>query len=1425
MLSIDGNAAVKMADHSITAGKDRVKFMGTMEKPSGANGYKIIQTFDYCSKVRMWENDTQLTVADIQSLAFQDYADIPTGIDWSKNRLLFLLTDSYALSLMHGKGTTVLSPIGVPDTFFPDEMKTTAIPCTGFSGPGKRKLSDITVIEMWVKPDYIGNGKPNSQCVFEISTGKEIGEMFGLYISEIQYQDVYDMMYLTSGTGTPAPALPAGEDFTIGPCLDFKSSRLGHVFTKGFFNVNRLVPGRFNHIFLYIKKKKKSSDCKIIVGINGLFKETDVKTPSGGFTIEDDYDLVFDTFRNLQMNHISIGESLSGSNAFKGEMIGPRFWVNEKLERLESVVETQDKIAAYAYTDFRNFNCFGNIQKQHDLFGRLAGMMFEIPGAAGAAAKPAYGFYLLAELSKNMAFLPNGIQIESDPKKRIYEKIYDKADCISDIDLGQVTYPFPLKEFIKGHPVDLMFSQIGIIDFWIRLTNLSTAAEIQTIFEITGFNIINDKKVNCSLTFGFNSDKSSPKPAPAFFVKKTYNDIELQAVPIQSLNPTNDLFHHICLNFNDLVTVNTLHVRINGGQPAIAGGGAFLNNFEFKVDAVYIASSKDGDQLLNAEMCGPRIWNGTQFSEPQYHAVPFIHYFTDPGQLIFTKQKEIAKVTTPVIPEPHDDLLKVYEYFYAKWSGVTPGAGPVNDILTKADIDKYQYKHKPPGKEVTFVKLPHEDRFNGYLGTWVFEQEDKVIPELRDLKDDQLNIISREEHCFYSVPTYISFVKNPSNHLIYLVADTDLKIVEVPGNESAIEFIDEDSQKHVCTVYLNKMHIPHYPDIDEELPSEYNAIFVKIASDNIYDLKFGSYKRPYRKPLWPGEKASNIFLQRLPNFDSLLIGTDITELDPGQYFDFEATKGNPIFRVPPSDSACFDLHQGVTVPFGWNYVPFVSYNADTKSKMLTTSSEMEKATSNSITHKSSTDNKTSGTAGIPEVFAVKASLEIGFNSESNREIASRTKDLEEQQSFASSQQWFCTSHDLVLDRPNILFSGQFVDGDDPEDFDFTKGFYTDIHHLKLAEENNSSTIILYNNLIKAYGTHYLAAVRFGSKGWRIHQFTEKTREHLQDNNIKISHVDGSKVGVGVGASGGFDGFSAGLEDQLNIESSTGTALTSQQIEDVKNKIRNEEEQSGSRGSYSEGSVDHMGEIHVLRYLEPIYELLKSPYFSDYTINKIVMPKLKKAFDDYLLSKKGNWPKAEYMDDYYEITVDVDVDYKLPWDKQKTEKNHNGVYQGYDNVNELTEYQFTCAIEIETGGQSEKFDTLPIGFDEIYTTNAQLIVNERLRIYNNGTLETLGTNKRDKNGNIISNTIGQVVSVGENEMVKVNFSGVFKTNVHATGRIDMGWFHKDKNYAYDYPNSIPVSYEKSFNVDFKKSPTYTFTTEFGTVTVSRQKITI
>lgn len=196
-----------------------------------------------------------------------------------------------------------------------------------------------------------------------------------------------------------------------------------------------------------------------------------------------------------------------------------------------------------------------------------------------------------------------------------------------------------------------------------------------------------------------------------------------------------------------------------------------------------------------------------------------------------------------------------------------------------------------------------------------------------------------------------------------------------------------------------------------------------------------------------------------------------------------------------------------------------------------------------------------------------------------------------------------------------------------------------------------------------------------------------------------------------------------------------------------------------------------------------------------------------------------------MDDYYEITVDVDVDYKLPWDKQKTEKNHNGVYQGYDNVNELTEYQFTCAIEIETGGQSEKFDTLPIGFDEIYTTNAQLIVNERLRIYNNGTLETLGTNKRDKNGNIISNTIGQVVSVGENEMVKVNFSGVFKTNVHATGRIDMGWFHKDKNYAYDYPNSIPVSYEKSFNVDFKKSPTYTFTTEFGTVTVSRQKITI
>lgn len=1327
----------------------------------------------YTIGLRIWQTATPFPVDDLWDLASTRYDLFPESVDYGSSVLVYTANCRGLFDVFYSTDRVVIPPGGESADLFPKSMLSDTLPQSVVPNIDRRNLLELNVIDFWVKPVENDEEGHHPQCVFEISDGLEVGNLFGMYLTDVYKKDIYDLF---AGVVDPAELQPMGENLKLGTTIDLRVGRFSHGFN--FMNLPILTPGRFHHICFFIVADLAEETVYLNIILNGY-----------SLLIPNE---IGPEWMDFELKYMALKESLEGKCPFKGELIGPRFWSSSYLKPDTRIGSIAEKVAAYAYTDLRNFNVFGAIEKQGDLFGRLAGILTpKISKTTGEME-----LRLLKRLSKDMTLLPEGIELDLPDDHKIYLKKYKQADCSAGIELGEIPYPNPMRQFVKGHPKGLFFHDVSMIDLWFKPNDTLTTGDL-TLFDLYGLAKGEVEPMEYSFRVFYRSDDAT------LYAERTINGTVSTPAKVDAPLLNNGRFHHLCFLLNDEEKVNAITLRING-LAAVNVGQMWKQNFDFYLETVFVGSSHHGTDTMKGNMCGPRFWTGKKFDEARYHVIPFIHYFEDPAKLRFRSQRLLGRVDLPSIDK---DFIEGYDRVKTLLVDSWNGEGPVFDFPELEDLKHYEAstETEKKGSGFTPVRKPthyKSDRFVKFLGTWVAEKSDLQIPELSNIKDHNGKEIGREKHCFYKQPIYFNLVKDERTHQFVLIDPLGDEFTAFHSNDEFIPFKASDGSIAYRVEMITHIVRAVLADDANEHEHVIDGLYIRSILPGNASWS-GLYKRPYRKAPWPDDDSGNIFLNRPPNFDTVLMGYDITRLDPAQYFDFEGTTGNPIFRLPPGKSSLFDLHQGIAIPFGWNYVPFVSYHADTNSTMMTTSSDIEKETTSSVMHKSSVDNKVSGSAGVPGVFAAKFSLELGFNSESNRETAQRTKNLEEKQTFSSYQNWYCTSHDIVLDKPNVLFTGQFIEGDDPEHFNFRNGFYFHVQQLKDKVVDGVDKIEDYLELLDRYGTHFLHSVRFGSKGWRIHEFSQETCDYLQQNNLKLSHVKGSKVGVGAGATGGIDGFSAGIEDQLNTEDSNGTSSSVSNSSELKNLMKNEKEESGSRGSYSESSVDHVGEIHVYRYLEPIYELLAPPFFNDLVINTQVRAALKKGFDRYMQNSHANWPTVDFSDDYYQVTIDIDIDFQIEPTRRDI-LNIPTLYSDEDFTDSsIDRYNFSSTLHIETGGQVRD---IPLSVSspatgQNFTSRQQIILNERMRVFKDGSIQTIDDNKE----------------------LYLKLSGTLDVNMHENTLWRRGWFHKDKVMSHDIPSTHPVLKEDRITLDFTANNPFTQKFKFGTVTIKRDLI--
>ena len=347
------------------------------------------------------------------------------------------------------------------------------------------------------------------------------------------------------------------------------------------------------------------------------------------------------------------------------------------------------------------------------------------------------------------------------------------------------------------------------------------------------------------------------------------------------------------------------------------------------------------------------------------------------------------------------------------------------------------------------------------------------------------------------------------------------------------------------------------------------------------------------------------------------------------------------------------------------------------------------------------------------------SQEHGISSETNEVTALRVKEVVENQSFSSIHRWFCTSHDLVLDPNNVLFDGEITEDDD-DVANLGAGFYWDLINLTKVTYKEKDA---YFNFISKYGTHYLAAARYGASGYKMHFFNSNTVSILESNSAKIKDTNSTTDSLGIDLKADVKGANAGGGTRYTIKKSNGTDLDSTVQDDLKTSLKDEKEISSARGAYTESGMDSNGEIHVFRNFKPLHTLLSPPYFADMDLVGTIRPKLKDYIDQYIEDRKKNFPRPTYKNVTRVYRVKVRPLFAFdPSPNQLIERQPN-TYKGIPLVKSeqtLQKYLGSLKLSISIKGEKRDFSWIYNG-SNVNTREYEFEIIKRSKIILDGSV--------------------------------------------------------------------------------------------------------
>ncbi len=637
-----------------------------------------------------------------------------------------------------------------------------------------------------------------------------------------------------------------------------------------------------------------------------------------------------------------------------------------------------------------------------------------------------------------------------------------------------------------------------------------------------------------------------------------------EKMKIENLEFSKGKFYHFTLNF--FHSFQKISLLINGDKELLFDQLIPEHHSKFKLHSLFLGLNSKMEQKFPGKLSCFRLWNSYIISKSLQALAEWDHLELPPYQ----------KNGFNAIPDT-EDLLIAYL--------------------------------KP-----TQAKLLINDHSTTILGSWVNSNSEYYGGGINQLKIEN---IADSDHCIYEEARYISIIKQP-NHK-YLITDRGICLQLVERKKEYFLFRSKDGSSQCKIKDLTTLQrLPNRKGGERLLTIKRISLF---DAQNI-DIPDGHYNIPKSEMVSEeGTNYGNLFLHRLPQLDHMYRGVDVTEINLFKISN-EGIK-SPIFRSPSNISREVKVDQGFGLPFGILYVPRSEHHSTSHSTFVTSKSTLEKTSMRGNSWKSTSNYGFSEGISIPGYGGGGMDMKLGYSTELNSSLNNRLVEMAEKQEFYSIMNWTSISHDLVLNKHNLIFDGQFTKYDQDFSMDPSSRFFSDLFFLKTGSKED------FQEFIDKYGTHFVTSARYGAKGERKHTFNQSVIQKLLESGSTIGHKSGYSMEMS-GSANFLNMFNIGGSYQESTERENNTAKSIS--DDVVNLTKEEDTTENSYGTMSEGGTpDPFGAVQLQRNLMPITDLLVPPFTQDLELIQDVRPKLINAINEYLKMRKNDgWIEDPYF---------------------------------------------------------------------------------------------------------------------------------------------------------------------------------------------------
>ena len=469
-------------------------------------------------------------------------------------------------------------------------------------------------------------------------------------------------------------------------------------------------------------------------------------------------------------------------------------------------------------------------------------------------------------------------------------------------------------------------------------------------------------------------------------------------------------------------------------------------------------------------------------------------------------------------------------------------------------------------------------------GYWAMDGTQTDKPHQADLPHYDQN-----HHAVYDSPRYFLTTREKTTNKLYIISDnSDKKPLCLAWDQSRRFVFTTDDLILTFSAELTNIS-PDGQPVHEALVESFSFASKpgKALPDEFCPVLHYESKcvRPtvLQEDMGLVQKWGDMFAKTPYNLDPSLLGWN--EVNMKNPFNSTGTGAdNFIFGRPPSGSKRYFKALNSAVPFGFKAKLSSFAEGTMHSTLISNGSDLRTAAT-----------KTSSIKGDAEGGCAFFSASVSFHS--NFELGKIEEHMYNNETMHSQHTFLATTYTLVLDKPNVRFSG----------YEDLTGFWRDIHKYARSE-------IKGVEIFDSYGTHYPHAICFGARGTARNTYTKETMSALLQNCKKVGWGAEAKASAKIA---GFKGGVGGAYSQTDANDDSDKVSKTQHTEHSIYKC------IGSSSCNSSG-VAHPADdtaVPVLLDLRPITELLAPPFFDTYEMTVDVRSRLTIDLMAYLSRKE------------------------------------------------------------------------------------------------------------------------------------------------------------------------------------------------------------